>query len=120
MPISRSQPSPQRQSVLTFATADVADFLFYETVDAQRFGRVRMIWKLLSLNTGHHILTKTKYPNHKLCHVKPSDPTGLSYQFFYVADRSAQENNYNWQYKQADLGGNKYDTVVRTYVTSPV
>jgi len=117
VPISRSQPSPQRQSVLTFATADVADFLFYETVDAQRFGKSKDDLEVTIPKYGTPHPDENKYPNHKLCHVKPSDPTGLSYQFFYVADRSAQENNYNWQYKQADLGGNKYDTVVRTYVT---
>ena len=117
MPVSRNQPSPQRQSVLTFATADVADFLFYETVDAQRFGKSKDDLEVTIPKYGTPHPDPNKFPNHKLCHVKASDPNGLSYQFFYVADRSAQENNHNWQYQQADLGGNKYDTVVRTYVT---
>jgi len=117
VPVSRNQPSPQRQSVLTFATADVADFLFYETVDAQRFGKSKEDLEVTIPKYGTPHPDPNKFPNHKLCHVKASDPNGLSYQFFYVADRSAQENNHNWEYKQADLGGNKYDTVVRTYVT---
>ena len=117
MPIPRNQPSPQRQSVLSFATADVADFLFYETVDAQRFGKGSDDLEATLPKYGTPHPDSNKFPNHKLCYVKPADPTGLTYQFFYVADRSAQENNHNWEYRQADLGGNKYDTVVRTYVT---
>lgn len=39
MPVQRNQPSPQRQTVLTFVSPNVQDLLFYETVDAQRVGK---------------------------------------------------------------------------------
>jgi hypothetical protein len=38
MPLSRNQPSPERQSVLTFVSPSVADLLFFETVDAKTVG----------------------------------------------------------------------------------
>ena len=56
------------------------------------------------------------FPRHKLCHVKQADPNGLTFQYYYAADRLHQDD-YNFEFSQADLGGNKYDTVVRTYVT---
>ena len=57
-----------------------------------------------------------KFPNHKLCHVKQSDANGLFFQYYYAAERNHQDD-YNFEFSQADLGGNQYDTVVRTYVT---
>ena len=38
MPIQRNQPSPERQSVLSFVSPSVADLLFFETVDAKTVG----------------------------------------------------------------------------------
>ena len=38
MPIHRNQPSPERQSVLSFVSPNVADLLFFETVDAKTVG----------------------------------------------------------------------------------
>ena len=38
MPLQRNQPSPDRQSVLSFVSPSVADLLFYETVDAKTVG----------------------------------------------------------------------------------
>ena len=56
------------------------------------------------------------FSKHKLCHVKQADPNGLFFQYYYAAEREFQDD-YNFEFSQADLGGNKYDTVVRTYVT---
>ncbi len=55
------------------------------------------------------------FPRHKLCHVKQADPEGLFFEYYYAADRLHQDD-YNFEYSQADLGGNQYDTVIRTYV----
>ena len=38
MPLQRNQPSPDRQTVLSFVSPNVADLLFYETVDAKTVG----------------------------------------------------------------------------------
>jgi|TARA_Y100000361_G_scaffold72282_1_gene63990 hypothetical protein len=109
VPVSRNQPSPQRQTVLTFVSPNVQDLLFYETVDVQRVGRTPPAY-----GTAHP--DSTKFPDHKLVYVKQADPNGQLYQYFYAASRSSQDN-YNFEYSQASLGSSKFNTVVRTYVT---
>ena len=116
MPVSRNQPSPQRQSVLSFVSPKVADLLFFETVDAQKIGNTpaEIEANLPAYGTAHP--DTANFPNHKLCFVKQADANGLMYQYYYAADRASQDD-YNFEFSQADIGGNKYDTVVRTYVT---
>ena len=116
MPVSRNQPSPQRQTVLSFVSPKVADLLFFETVDAQKIGNTpkEIEANLPVYGTAHP--DTANFPNHKLCFIKQADPNGLMYQYYYAADRSSQDD-YNFEFSQADIGGNKYDTVVRTYVT---
>lgn len=53
---------------------------------------------------------------HKLSYIEPADKSGLLYNFYYVATR-ASEDEYNWEFTKADIGGNKFDAVKRTYVT---
>ena len=58
----------------------------------------------------------TTYPNHKIVHIRQfGDGTGEFHAFYYAADRPDQDK-YNWEYKSADIGGTKFDTVERTYV----
>jgi len=211
MPLQRNQPSPDRQSVLSFVSPNVADLLFYETVDAKTVGAgsgktitgaSKATFTLVTGNTpddtveagfhsngftitltcdghgfkvgdvvtvedvgytgtspnGTHQITAIdesytdtfsyfvkdtpstlsvtnnprvykahpsygtahpdteNFPIHKLCYVKQADGEGLYFEYYYAADRLHQDD-YNFEYNQADLGGNKYDTVVRTYVT---
>jgi hypothetical protein len=217
MPIKRAttvsgQPSPERQSVLSFVSPSVADLLFYETVDAKTVGAgsgkvidsatwadtdlnadqvkvgaveggVHSDGYTVTVNTatshgfvsgnivtvvglsdlnwsvdGAHKVSVTDsdtftffvrqepktlsgtfsplstarvyknhpsygaahpdadaFPRHKLCHVKQADTEGLFFEYYYAADRLHQDD-YNFEFSQADLGGNQYDTVVRTYV----
>ena len=208
MPLSRNQPSPDRQTVLSFVSPSVADLLFYETVDAKTVGAgsgktitaissaeqavsvasgyqeegfnvtvtcnghgyaVGDVVTIVNAPTGSNglnangtygIRSKTtdnfvyfvrgtltgsddtstftltglnphvykshpqygaahpdteKFPNHTLCYVKQADGEGLYFEYYYAAEREFQDD-YNFEFSQADLGGNKYDTVVRTYV----
>ena len=212
MPIRRAstvsgQPSPDRQSVLSFVSPNVADLLFYETVDAKTVGAgsgktiTGATWASTSISvvagiheagytvtvtsvahgfvtgdvvtieglgdreddsaysrpTGTHKIAYVdadtftyfvsaqpdaaspldvtnnpycykahpsygtahpdteNFPKHKLCHVKQADTEGLFFEYYYAAERHHQDN-YNFEFSQADLGGNQYDTVVRTYV----
>ncbi len=115
MPVSRNQPSPQRQSVLSFVSPKVADLLFFETVDAQKIGNTpaEIEANLPAYGSAHP--DKANFPNHILCFIKQADSNGLMYEYYYVTDRKSQDE-YNFEYSQADLGGNKYDTVIRTYI----
>ena len=67
MPVSRNQPSPQRQSVLSFVSPKVADLLFFETVDAQKIGNTpaEIEANLPVYGTAHP--DTENFPNHKLC-----------------------------------------------------
>lgn len=86
---SSSQPSPQRQVVLTFATPSVADILFYETVDGQRIGTA-----VPDYGTPHP--DSRRWPNHKLIFIQNDDDTGQLLRYYYAADRDAQDA-YNYE-----------------------
>tara|TARA_B110000483_G_scaffold160296_1_gene190104 strand:+ start:1057 stop:2373 length:1317 start_codon:yes stop_codon:yes gene_type:complete len=108
MPITRDQPSPQRQTVLTFVSPNVQDLLFFETVDAQRVGKVPPAY-----GTAHP--DTVNYPNHILAYVRQADATGQLYFYYYVNSRSSQDE-YNFEFSQSSLGQTKFNTVVRTYI----
>ena len=81
MPVSRNQPSPQRQSVLSFVSPKVADLLFFETVDAQRVGTEPPAYGTPHPDTEN-------FKDHKLCFVKQADANGLFFEYYYAADGS--------------------------------
>jgi len=86
---SNSQPAPQRQVVLTFATPSVADILFYETVDGQRIGTA-----VPDYGTPHP--DSRRWPNHKLVFIQNDDEVGQMLRYYYAADRDAQDA-YNYE-----------------------
>ena len=107
MPLS---PSPQRQSVVTFPTPNVNDILFFESVDAERIGA-----EIPKYGTKHP--DYKKWPNHRLVHVESSDDQtqGRYYRYYYAADQLNQDDD-NWSFSKADIGGSKFDAVMRDYV----
>lgn len=103
-------PSPQRQSVVTFPTPNVNDILFFETVDAERVGP-----DVPKYGSSHP--DYKKWPNHRLVHVEAADDQRQNryYRYYYAADQLDQDND-NWSYSEADIGGTKFDAVSRDYV----
>ena len=101
-------PSPQRQSVVTFPTPNVNDILFFETVDAERVGP-----DVPKYGSSHP--DYKKWPNHRLVHVEAADDQTRYYRYYYAADQLDQDND-NWSYSEADIGGTKFDAVSRDYV----
>jgi len=101
-------PSPQRQSVVTFPTPNVNDILFFETVDADRIGT-----EVPEYGTKHP--DYKKWPDHRLVHVEAADDQNRYYRYYYVADQIEQDDD-NWSYSEADIGGTKFDAVSRDYV----
>lgn len=101
-------PSPQRQSVVTFPTPNVNDILFFETVDADRIGT-----EVPEYGTKHP--DYKKWPDHRLVHVEAADDQNRYYRYYYVADQIEQDDD-NWSYSEADIGGTKFDAVTRNYV----
>ena len=109
MPVQRNQPSPQRQTVLTFVSPNVQDLLFFETVDAQRVGKNPPAY-----GTAHP--DTVNFPDHTLAYVKQADPNGQFYYYYYANTRTSQDD-YNFEYSQSSLGQTKFNTVVRTYIS---
>jgi hypothetical protein len=100
--------APKRQDTRNLPTPLVADILFSEIEDMSR--RTFPAYGTVHPNT-------TKWPNHKLSYIRPVENArdGI-YEFFYVADR-ANQDQYNWEFDKADIGGVTFDAVTRTYVT---
>jgi hypothetical protein len=101
-------PSPQRQAVVTFPTPNINDILFFETVDADRIGT-----EVPEYGTKHP--DYKKWPDHRLVHVEAADDQNRYYRYYYVADQIEQDDD-NWSYTEADIGGTKFDAVTRNYV----
>jgi hypothetical protein len=101
-------PSPQRQSVVTFPTPNVNDILFFETVDAERVGP-----DVPKYGSSHP--DYKKWPNHRLVHIEAADDQTRYYRYYYAADQLEQDND-NWSYSEADIGGTKFDAVSRDYI----
>ena len=108
MAISPLPQAPFRQDQRVFPTPLIGDVLFSEVRDCNR---------ILIPEYGTPHPNPVKWPHHKLVYVKSVDieRDGL-FEFFYAADRENQDL-YNFQFSQADIGGVKFDSVVRTYVT---
>ena len=99
-------PGPKRKRIVNYPTPLIGDVLFYELVHLDRM-------ETPEYGTPHP--DTIRWPHHKLVFVKPIDEVGDHYQFWYAADRENQDL-YNWESGIANLGGKKFDTVVRTYV----
>jgi len=82
--IQRNQPSPQRQTVLTFVSPNVQDSLFFETIYAQRVGKVPPAYGTAHPDTD-------KFPDHTLAYVKQADPNGQLYYYYYANTRASQD-----------------------------
>ena len=98
-------PTPKRQNKKTYLTPDFRDFILVESED---------ITKKSSPARGTPHPDKNKFPNHKFSHAAVADDQGVLYSFFYVASRDSQED-YNWEYTKADIGGNKFNSITATY-----
>jgi hypothetical protein len=100
--------APVRARTISPVTPLIADVIFTELVDCNRR-------ELPAYGTAHP--DTTRWPHHKLGLIKPfaDGKREEIYTFYYVADRD-QQDLYNWEYVQADIGGQKFDAVVRTYV----
>lgn len=101
----------QRHQVFTFPTPSRTDLLFYEIQD-------RVLPKNNPNNAtgeyGEAHWDSVKYPNHKLVFRSPHDPNKGSEKWWYAADR-ANQDDYNWNFTQANLGSVKFDAVERYY-----
>lgn len=99
--------APFRQDRKSYLTPVVGDVLFSELRDCTKEN-------VPPYGTPHP--DRRKWPNHKLVFVSEGETEreGVM-RFHYAADREAQDD-YNFAYSKADIGGVKFDSVVRSYV----
>ena len=65
-------------------------------------------------NYGDKFDNQVDFPDHQLIHVSPQSDTRWS-KWYYMADRDNQDA-YNWEFTDADIGGTKFPAVQRTYI----
>jgi len=107
MPVSLLPQAPHRQDRKVFPTPLIGDVLFSEVRDCNR---------ILIPEYGTPHPDTNKWPNHKLVYVRPVDiDRNEIFEFFYAANRENQDE-YNWEVSNADIGGVKFDSVKRTYL----
>lgn len=64
----------------------------------------------------HSYATKdNRFKNHVLTLAVPQDNSEDKYTLYFAAERENQDE-YNWETTQADIGGQKFDAISRTYV----
>lgn len=100
-------PQPTRQRVFTAATPKVADSLFYELKEKSR---------IVIPETGTLHPDTVTSPNFAFCHYETVDEQGDWLRLWYIAPR-ADQDDYNWEFTSADIGGTRFNAVARTYVT---
>lgn len=111
-------PEAIRQPVLAHVSPNLDDFLFWEHHDLSREDEAALKNNTrFAYGTAHYYTSR--YPNHEVVFVKHDPVDGQRnsrrYRIYYAAERAAQDA-YNFEYTQADLGGTKYDAVMRTYL----
>ena len=97
----------ERFTVRTYPTPLVTDVIFYEVRD-----EVLPKNKERAYGQPHH--DTINWPNHFLVYITPRQEDG-KYLWYFCAKRSDQDL-YNFSYSKADIGGTKFDAVVREYV----
>ena len=98
--------NPAKKRVITRVTPLGTDVLFVETG--------AMPSPEPEYGSAHY--DSGTWPDHKLVLIKPSDASGLLYDFYYAADRENQDL-YNWEHSKANIGGQQFDSVKRIYLT---
>lgn len=116
--------SATRQRVLSFTSPDLRDLFFWERDTLSRVDYTDLVNDTnRAYGTAHP--DTTKFPNHKLVYWElDQDFQGgndgqdsLRVKKYYVADRADQEK-YNFEFTAANIGGQKFNAVKRTFITS--
>lgn len=107
--------SPQRQYTDVPVTPIIGDVLISIT---QPFDGKPLPAYGTKLSDLHRVAgSQPRFKNHELTFIAPqNDPREGIYTLYFAAPREDQDE-YAWEATQADISGNKFDAVARTYVT---
>jgi hypothetical protein len=115
-------PAATRQRVLAFTSPDLRDLFFWERDTLSRADYTDLTNDgVRAYGTPHP--DSDKFPNHVLCYWEQDQDfefgrdgqDSLRVRKYYVADR-ADQDEYNFEFSAADIGGQKFDAVTRTYI----
>lgn len=115
-------PAATRQRVLSFTSPDLRDLFFWEEDTLSRADYTDLVNdSKRAYGTAHP--DSNKFPNHKLVYwqADPDFQTGsngqdsLKVRKYYAADRASQDE-YNFEHTTADIGGQQFNAVQRTYI----
>ena len=101
-------PAPAIDPVFLWPTPDKRDYIFY--VEKNGDLPINQTW-----DYGSPYPDRLKYPDHQLVLVTPQTPDKWS-KWYYASNRLDQDE-YNWTFTDADIGGTKFAAVDRLYVT---
>lgn len=101
-------PAPQHDPVFIWPTPNKADYLFWVEKNGDLPAN-----KDFTYGDAYTGANAQKYPDHKLVFVSPQTTEKWS-RWFYASDRINQDA-YNWEFTQANLGGMQFDQVERLY-----
>jgi len=101
-------PAPSIDPVFLWPTPSKAEFLFFVERNGDLPANKGWAYGDSYRDTG-------RYPDHKLVFVSPQTPDKWS-RWYYASDRVNQEE-YNWAHSTADLGGRRFNSITRTYLT---
>lgn len=101
-----------RQHLSTFTTPRIADYVVTQIVDVQRSKNADGILVFPEKGDPH---PDSRFPNHRFAHAEKASDDGQKYFFHYIAEREEQDN-YNFEFTEADIGGTKFNAVKREYL----
>lgn len=102
------RPTPQIDPQFIWPTPEKQDLLFW--VEANGTLPKNQGWAY-----GDKYQNGVEYPDHRLVHVTAADADGWS-RWYYASNRIS-EDDYNFEFTQANIGGQVFHGVQRTYLT---
>lgn len=105
--------TPQRQLVQTPMTPIIGDVL---VAISQNYDRASVPAYGTKMADIHHAGKEDRFKNHVLTFAAPEVEARQAIFTLYFAAPRENQDTYAWEATQADIGGNKFDAVQRTYV----
>jgi hypothetical protein len=109
MPFDDDALAKNRFQVRTYTTPLPEDLFFFEVNDWKVPGNREGQWTY-----GQPHWDPVRFPNHELVFVTPADQHGN--QYWYYAAKRENQDQYNFEATIADIGGQKFSAVRRTYI----
>lgn len=99
-------PAPRRDAIQSFPTPNLGDIVVFIEKDSKMPAN-----QVFAYGDSHP--DSNKYPDHVMVYYSPESEERWA-RWYFAKEREGQDE-YNFEFVQADIGGNKFDAVQRTY-----